>query len=289
MREKEKSPKPSGTGSGDQGLNVHENGTNIAESLPEVNKSGYWAVIPAPVRYDDAICANAKLLYAEISCLVHRDGYCWATNEHFANLYGWTPRSVARMLQSLAERGYITITNGNSKLRRIYAGVNPFTGLNYDKNVMVESDILPSNHDKNVMVTMTKLSDNHDKNVIQNKKDNNKYNIYNNNIRRSSAECAPERFERLWKFYPKEYRGHKVDARKAWDKLQPDDATIDRMAVGLKLDMATDMWKRGIGIPNLCRYISKRMWEDAIETAEESAAEYDSGGWAADPEVMPYA
>ena len=163
MKEKEKSPKPSGTGSGDQGLNVHENNGIIPNDQTKVNENGYWAVIPAPVRYDDQICANAKLLYAEISCLVHRDGYCWATNDHFANLYGWTPRSVARMLQSLADRGYIIITNGNSKLRRIYAGINPFTGLN---------------HDKNVMVTMAKLSDNHDKNVIQNNKKNNKYNIF---------------------------------------------------------------------------------------------------------------
>lgn len=289
MREKEKSPSPSGTGSGDQGLNVHENGTNIAENQNEVNKSGYWAVIPASVRYDDEICANAKLLYAEISSLVHRDGYCWASNEYFKEQFGWTHRSVARMLKALSDRGYIIISDGNSKLRRIYAGVNPFTGLNPDKNVMVEADNSTTNPDKKVRVhapTPTKKSVNPDKNVGQNKKDNNIY-IYNNI--RHSAECAPERFEKLWKFYPKEYRGHKVDARKAWDKLQPDDATIDRMAIGLRLDMATDMWQRGIGIPNLCRYISKRMWEDAIETAEESAAEYDSGGWAADPEVMPYA
>lgn len=103
---------------------------------------GYWAVIPAAVRYDDQIPANAKLLYAEISSLTGRDGYCWADNAYFAGLYQMTERSIRRLLDALQERGYIRIEEERENhnvltQRRIYAGLNPLAEAPepLDKNV----------------------------------------------------------------------------------------------------------------------------------------------------------
>ncbi len=45
-------------------------------------RPGYWAVLPATVRYDKTLRPNAKLLYAEITALADARGYCWATNSY---------------------------------------------------------------------------------------------------------------------------------------------------------------------------------------------------------------
>lgn len=70
---------------------------------------GYYAIIPANVRYDTEIPANAKLLYGEITALCNKEGYCWATNDYFANLYNCGKQTVSRWLSWLKKQGYIDI------------------------------------------------------------------------------------------------------------------------------------------------------------------------------------
>ena len=54
----------------------------------------YYAIIPANVRYDKTLRPNAKLLYGEITALSNTEGYCWATNSYFANLYDVESASI---------------------------------------------------------------------------------------------------------------------------------------------------------------------------------------------------
>lgn len=75
----------------------------------EENKKSYYAIIPANVRYSN-ITPNAKLLYGEITALCNEKGYCWATNEYFANLYGVSKTSVSLWIKELIDHGFVEST-----------------------------------------------------------------------------------------------------------------------------------------------------------------------------------
>lgn len=71
------------------------------------HKKSYYAIIPANVRYDKRLKANAKLLYGEITALSNEKGYCWAGNEYFANLYEVSKETISRWIKDLIDCGYL--------------------------------------------------------------------------------------------------------------------------------------------------------------------------------------
>lgn len=73
----------------------------------EEQQKSYYAIIPANVRYDKDLAPNAKLLYGEITSLCNEKGYCWASNQYFAELYGVSVLSVKRWVNSLVNKGYV--------------------------------------------------------------------------------------------------------------------------------------------------------------------------------------
>ena len=102
---------------------------------------------------------------------------------------------------------------------------------------------------------------------------------------RSAPEWKPERFAGLWDFYPKEGRKDKQRAMRAWDKLKPDDALIRRIGRALKVQMRSEMWQKGVGIPYLATYLNGRRWEDVSLEDLTPRAEAPSG-WSTDAEVV---
>lgn len=73
----------------------------------EEQQRSYYAIIPANVRHDKDLAPNAKLLYGEITALCNEKGYCWASNQYFAELYGVSVLSVKRWVNSLVTKGYV--------------------------------------------------------------------------------------------------------------------------------------------------------------------------------------
>ena len=70
-------------------------------------KPNYYAIIPANVRYDNELKDKAKLLYGEITSLSTKDGYCYASNKYFANLYDVSTTTISLLIKNLIDRGYI--------------------------------------------------------------------------------------------------------------------------------------------------------------------------------------
>ena len=72
-----------------------------------MENQNYYAIIPANVRYDKNLKDKAKLLYGEITSLSNKDGYCWATNRYFADLYDVSTTTISTLIKNLIDRGYI--------------------------------------------------------------------------------------------------------------------------------------------------------------------------------------
>ena len=77
--------------------------------LPEPNTPNFYAIIPATVRYNKNLEPGAKLLYGEITALCNQQGYCWAANKYFSELYDVDARTIQRWLRSLKDSDLVFI------------------------------------------------------------------------------------------------------------------------------------------------------------------------------------
>ena len=87
------------------------------------NQPSYYAIIPSNVRYCKDLEPNAKLLYGEITALCNKEGYCWAGDQYFADLYGAGLSTIKTWIASLKKLGFIwtePYNDGFKRKRRIY-------------------------------------------------------------------------------------------------------------------------------------------------------------------------
>ena len=142
-------------------------------------KPNYYSIIPANVRYDDELNANAKLLYSEVTALSNKNGYCLATNEYFAKLYNVSPRTITEWIRKLEEKGYI---KSEIETKRYEDG----TIKKYRKIFIHHIEVSLQNHIEVLQQNHVEVSQqNHiEENFLYNNINNkfNKLNLYNNNI-----------------------------------------------------------------------------------------------------------
>lgn len=220
------------------------------KTAPEAAKPAFWAVLPAAVRYDEELPPNAKLLYAEISSLTDRRGYCYASNEYFTRVFSLSERTIQNLLNALKRGGYIRISDGSggSGRRKIFAGLNPLLD-----NPAENCGVTPQKFAPNPAENCTQTS-------IENKKENNPPKAPQG--AESAPAWKPDRFAGLWDYYPR--HTSKQAAVKAWDKLRPSDELIAKIGKALRRQKAWDEWQRGVGIPYLSTYLNQRRWEDDL-------------------------
>lgn len=263
--------------------------------------AAYYAVITAPVRYDPELSSTAKLLYGEITSLCRAKGYCWATNSHFAELYGVSESTISRLISQLEKRGHIrveTVAIATGSERRIYTDVcyaeaTPEGGTQKEQppsGGCAKSARGGTQKDQGGVRKKRKQNDYQGNDLSEDTPYSppegdsapaDKPKTKRTRRKKSVPDHAPERFEQFWEIYPG--GGSRLKAVEAWDALAPDDELIDEMARALKRQMASRQWREGIGIPHACRWLSNRRWTDKLPGEPRPR---DTGGWAKDPEVF---
>lgn len=230
---------------------------------------GQFAIIPVELLYEDSVPATAKLLYGEIYRLSDSDGWCDTSNKDFCALLGCGENTVRNLLKALVRVGQISIhqeprrEKSGGTARRIFCGrrlADP-EEAGTPKNLEVGT---PKNLEgvppKSCCDTYTKsnskvfppLPPKGDDGRKGRKKD------------KSAPNWKPERFEAFWIYYRTHARGEdRQGAVRAWDKLQPDDELIDTMARALQVQLRSEAWRKGIGIPYAKTWLNNARWQDA--------------------------
>lgn len=224
-----------------------------------VQRSIGYTVLPNGILRDTGLSLKTKGLFAIILSLPETWDYSVAG---LATVAGCGRDAIRSALGEMEQAGYLTRT-------RSHGEGGKFTGVIY--NIRDQAEPL-SGKPTTVEPTLEKPSS---ENPTQLNKDISNKDLINPHSPpegdgpqrkkrqrrlKSVPTWKPERFEAFWDYYP---RGEdRMGAVEEWDKLQPDDALIDRMARALARQKASEEWQRGIGIPYACRWLRKRRWED---------------------------
>jgi hypothetical protein len=119
------------------------------------SKPSYFGILPASVRYDKTIPAGAKVLYSELTALCSKEGFCWASNGYFAELYDVTKMTISTWIKSLSDSGHIKVdyNNGdkNNTYRKIYIGIpkNLYTPIEKPITPPIEKPITTNTSNNN--------------------------------------------------------------------------------------------------------------------------------------------
>ena len=66
-----------------------------------MEQTSYYAILTASVRYDNRLTDSEKILYAEITALSNKYGYCSASNNYFDKLYEVSKRTISTRINNL--------------------------------------------------------------------------------------------------------------------------------------------------------------------------------------------
>lgn len=79
------------------------------------------------------------------------------------------------------------------------------------------------------------------------------------------ASVQEERFEQVWKEYPKKVA--KQYARKAWNRIKPDGELFEKMLKALKEQKKSEQWQKDNGrfIPNPATWLNGGYWDNEVQ------------------------
>ena len=232
-----------------------------------MEQPSYFSILTADVRYDARLSDFARLLYSDITALCNKHGYCTATNDYFAQIFGKSKRTISATMTTLANAGYIRVDierdTGQTVLgRKIWVQANAQEAQEKVADPMEENF---HRYRRNLPYPM---------------EENFQY-IKENNTSKNNTPIAPrgegELFDEFWAAYPKHVA--KQPARKAWAKLKADADLLAKILAALEWQKREESWRREDGryIPNPATWLNARRWED--EPGAEAAPDKPKGGF----------
>ena len=218
--------------------------------------ANYFAVIPANVRYDSTLNANAKLLYGEIAALCNKHGICWATNSYFAKLYNTTNVTISRWIKVLKEKGYISIEivykdDGKTIDRRNISIVK--TPINKNDNGCSQECNEGINKNDNTPIN---------KNVKENNTSMNNTSINTPYSPPKGEADFKDKFNLFWALYPR--HDNKQKTIKWFEKNNPNDKLFKIMLDKIEQFKRTEQWQNKQFIPMPTTWLNGKRWEDEI-------------------------
>ena len=216
---------------------------------------GYFSILTADVRYDERLSDFAKLLYSDITALCNKKGYCDATNDYFATQFGKSKRTISATVGALADAGYICIEVERDASNAVVA-----RKIWVQANARAAAEKVQTPMEENFHRYREKLPDPMEENFYQ-------YNRKNNTSKNTPIVPKGDDglFDEFWSAYPKHVA--KQPARRAFDRLKPDRALLDKMLAALRWQTQSEQWTKDGAryVPNPATWLNNRRWEDEPE------------------------
>lgn len=238
----------------------------------------YYAIITANVRYDNRLTDSEKILFAEITALSNKYGYCTATNGYFASLYEVTKVTISRRISKLKEHGYLDIEivkeNNEFKQRKLYPLTQNIRPINTDVKTPINTNVMRG---INTNVKHNNTSNNNTRK--NNTRKNNNHHLYStNNIYSdpTTLNQGGESGSNPYQFFQENGFGH-INSYIAEDismwindfKEYGNDMVIEAMKIAI--DNKKNTWSYTKSI--LKRWINERIMTPKDIQADEKARE----------------
>ena len=110
-------------------------------------KRSFFAIIPSVALRDKRLTSTDKLVLAEIYGLINSRGWCYPSNQHFAEVLGISERQVRRSLTRLRDCGYIDFFYTENGFRVIFVKFSVLQEKIQKSLTKMKANILPKYND----------------------------------------------------------------------------------------------------------------------------------------------
>src|SRR5699024_5277051 len=212
----------------------------------------YYSIIPATVRYNHNLKANEKLMYGEITALSSKNGYCWAENRYFAELYDVHKITISKWLKNLEDNGYI-----RTELKYVYGTKQVSKRLIYINDTPISQ--IAKGYKSNDYDPVSQNA----KEELSTTSNNNTRDIKKEHQSSTDDLSISKRFEKIWKDYPN--KQGKKPAFSSYKTALKNGTTDKEIIEGLeryKKHLQQNTWKQPA---QGSTWFKQNRWEDEYE------------------------